>query len=474
VIFNSIEYLLLFFPAVVGLYFAFPPRWRWALLLAASCLFYGRWNAKYLLLVLFSTSVSYAAGLGIARADSRAARRGVLAASLVVNLGVLFLFKYWAFFAGSVVWVGAQLGHPPALSVLDLLLPVGISFYTFQAIGYTVDVYRGFPAEPHFGRFALFKLFFPQLVAGPIERAGHLLPQFSALHRFDAARVAFGLQLVLWGLFKKVVIADRLALYVQAVYGNVGEHHASTFLLGTYAFALQIYCDFSGYTDIAVGSAAVLGFDLMRNFRQPYFATGTQDFWRRWHISLSTWLRDYLYIPLGGSRHGPSRTQVNLFATMLLGGLWHGASWNFVAWGALHGAALALARPTRPLRDALWARSGAPAALRDGFRILVTFHFVCFCWVFFRSGSFADSFAILKSFAGPWRVPFVDVPVLINAAAGVALLAGVQVFQARVGPVREAVRGLPLPARWAAWYALLFGIALLGVDGGSQFIYFQF
>jgi D-alanyl-lipoteichoic acid acyltransferase DltB (MBOAT superfamily) len=473
-LFNSVEYLLLFLPAVVLLHFAAPPRWRWAVLLAASCVFYGRWSIPYLGLVFASTLVAYLAALAIARAESRRAQRAALALCLASMLGVLFAFKYWGFFASSAEWVLARLGVEESFGALDVLLPVGISFYTFQAIGYVVDVYRGLRPETHLGRFALFKLFFPQLVAGPIERANQLLPQLREERRFDAAQLADGLQLLLWGLFKKVVIADRLALYVDAVYGNVGEHHASTFVLATYAFAVQIYCDFSGYSDIAVGSARMLGIDLMRNFRRPYFATGAQDFWRRWHISLSSWLRDYLYIPLGGNRGGAVRTYANLFATMLLGGLWHGASWTFVVWGALHGGALALARSTQGARDGAWHASGAPVWLRDAWRGLVTFQFVCLCWVFFRAGSIEDALGVLASLRGPWRAPFLETGVLSQALPGVLLLLAVQLFQAWVGPVREHVRRLPLPVRWAGWYALLLGVVLLGVEGGSQFIYFQF
>ena len=435
-LFNSIEFLI-FFCVVVGAYFLIANRFRWMLLLAASYAFYMSWNPSYVLLILLSTVVDYFVALRIRASPDRTRRRGWLLASLATNLGLLFTFKYWGFFHENMARLCHALGLPYQVPELDVLLPVGISFYTFQTLSYTLDVYRG-SLEPvrHFGRFALFVSFFPQLVAGPIERAANLLPQFEQRVRFDYERVCSGMQLMLWGLFKKVVIADRLSIYVDAVYGNVEHHNGATFLLATWAFAFQIYCDFSGYSDIAIGTARVLGFDLMKNFERPYFSRSITEFWRRWHISLSSWLRDYLYISLGGNRAGTILTYRNLLITMLLGGVWHGASWNFVIWGAFHGVLLAASRATMPWRDQVWERTGAPGWLRDGWRMLVTFQLVCLGWIFFRAATVHDSRVIVTRLFSDWGAPFLDLPVLLPGALFVGLLLAVQVMQERVGSLR--------------------------------------
>ncbi|MDR1469740.1 MAG: hypothetical protein LBT00_10650 [Spirochaetaceae bacterium] len=341
--FNSWQFLV-FFPVVWALYLIFAARFRRSLmtrllLLASSLFFYACWNPAYLVLILFSVAVTWTAGL-LMEGRSRARKKLILALSLVLNLAILFFFKYYNFFAGTVnaLFAGTQSGAMGVFPALNVLLPAGISFYTFQALGYSVDVYRGtIPAERNLITYALFVTFFPQLVAGPIERTASLLPQFTTNHHFDYDRVTAGLKLAAWGMFKKVMIADRLAIYVNAVYENPGVFPAPALLLATFLFAFQIYCDFSGYSDIAVGTAQVLGFRLMANFRAPYFAASIGDFWRRWHISLSTWLKDYVYIPLGGNRKGALRRNLNLLITFALSGLWHGAAWHFVFWGLLHG-----------------------------------------------------------------------------------------------------------------------------------------
>ncbi len=473
-LFNSIEYLL-FLPIVVILHFLLPHRFRWTMLLAASYFFYMRWNAVYIVLIIASTLVDYLAGLGMAHTPSLRGRRVFLLMSLFTNLGLLFTFKYWNFFNDTAVDLFARIGLRWEVPHLRVLLPVGISFYTFQTLSYTIDRYRGkLETERHLGRFALYVAFFPQLVAGPIERARNLLPQFDTIKKFDWNRVTSGLQLILWGLFKKVVIADRLALYVDAVYNNVPAHGSASFLLATYFFAFQIYCDFSGYSDIAIGSAKVLGFDIMQNFRWPYFATSITDFWRRWHISLSSWLRDYLYIPLGGNRFGVRRTYVNLMITMLLGGLWHGASWNFVIWGGLQGLMLSVSRATLPAIARFYDRTKVPRWVWEGLRMVGTFHLVCLSWVFFRAATLSDAWRILTSFFGPWAKPFVDPLTLLYGGAGILVLLVVQVLQVRFGSIRQIIAAYPMGIRWACWYGLAVSIVLLGVDGGSQFIYFQF
>jgi D-alanyl-lipoteichoic acid acyltransferase DltB (MBOAT superfamily) len=394
--------------------------------------------------------------------------------SLVINLGILFVFKYFNFVFDSLQTLLAYFSVNVNLPGLRVLLPVGISFYTFQSLSYTIDVYRGdVKPEKHFGIFALYVSFFPQLVAGPIERATHLLPQFFEEKQFCPERFHMGLQKILWGLFKKVVIADRLAMYVNSVYNNVESHEGLSFIIATYFFAFQIYCDFSGYSDMAIGSAKILGFDLMENFNRPYFASNIVDFWRRWHISLSTWLRDYLYIPLGGNRQGKSRTQVNLLITMLLGGLWHGANWTFVVWGGIHGVLLVLSKVMGPVWSRIESSTQIPPGVIKIGKIILTFHLVCFAWVFFRANSISDAFYILTHLFSGWPVFFVNIQALVYGGAGVLVLLFVHFFNAQMSHKINYYR-LPKPLQWTLLYALVFSIILFGVDGDSQFIYFQF
>ncbi len=470
-LFNSIDFIV-FLAIVAAAYFAFPQRARWLVLLVASYAFYMSWNPTYIVLIVGSTLIDFFVSNRLGRTENKVKRSRLLTISLIANLGLLFVFKYWNFFNEN---ARALFGESWVVPDLDVLLPVGISFYTFQTLGYTVDVYRKqISPERNLGRFALYVTFFPQLVAGPIERASHLLPQLRRTQDFDAPRVAAGLERALWGLFKKVVIADRLALYVDVVYGAPTAHDPITHLLATYAFAFQIYCDFSGYSDIAIGCAQIFGVDLMENFRTPYLAKTITEFWRRWHISLSTWLRDYLYIPLGGNRHGVAKTYRNLMLTMLLGGLWHGASWNFVIWGLLHGIFLSASRMTLPLRDAVTERLRVPVLARNMVRTVVTFHLVCLAWVFFRAVTLDDSMTIVRGWLSTdWGTPFVQKQVA-QAFVGLGVLAFVELYQFRVGSVHERVRRLPLWVRWGGIYALIFSIVLFGVEEGAQFIYFQF
>jgi D-alanyl-lipoteichoic acid acyltransferase DltB (MBOAT superfamily) len=414
-LFNSLHFAL-FFPVVVALFFATPRQYRWMLLLAASYYFYASWKVAYLGLILVSTLVDYVAGIQMEKQNSREDKRPFLLLSLCVNLGILFTFKYFNFFIGSVEATLASLGLMWEGPVLDVLLPVGISFYTFQTLAYTIDVYRG-QQEPehHLGRFALYVSFFPQLVAGPIERSQRLLPQFWNPKEFEYQRVVDGLKLMLWGFFKKLVIADRLALYVNEVYSAPEMHSGEAALVATYFFAFQIYCDFSGYSDIAIGAAQIMGYDLMENFRRPYHAKSINEFWHRWHISLSSWFRDYLYIPLGGNRVSEGRWYFNLFTVFVISGLWHGAAWTFVVWGALHGGYLILGVVTQDFRDAFWKRlesvaerqlekykAAGVAALpslstvRKYTSVLVTFHLVLLGWVFFRANTIGEAFLVLR------------------------------------------------------------------------------
>ncbi len=336
-LFNTLNYLC-FFPIVVLVYFLLATKLRWIWLLFASYFFYMCWKPEYALLIFTSTLVTWVSSLLIHKYESLGKKKFFLVSSLLINLGILFFFKYYGFFQLNTNGLLSYLNININLPNFDILLPVGISFYTFQALGYTIDVYqKKIKPELNLGKYALFVSFFPQLVAGPIERSTHLLPQFSQKFTFDYDRIKDGLIIIIWGLVKKVVIADRLAMFVNPVYDNPTAYSGLNLILATVFFAFQIYADFSSYSDIAVGSAKVMGFDLMENFRRPYLAKTIGEFWRRWHISLSTWFRDYLYLPLGGSRVSKLCYFRNILIIFVVSGIWHGASWNFLVWGALHG-----------------------------------------------------------------------------------------------------------------------------------------
>jgi len=487
--FNSLEYLI-FFPIVAALYFALPHRFRWILLLAASYFFYMCWKAEYALLILLSTLVDYWAALRMGATEQRKRRRRYLVVSLIVNLGLLFSFKYFNFVSHSIQGLLGGLDLSNDFPMLNILLPVGISFYTFQTLSYTIDVYRGVrEPERHFGIFAVYVSFFPQLVAGPIERSTRLLPQFFERHGFEYNRVVDGLRLMLWGFFKKIVIADRLAVYVNQVYNHPGDFSTGPLILATYFFAFQIYCDFSGYTDIAIGSARVMGYDLMENFRRPYFARSIAEFWRRWHISLSSWFRDYLYISLGGSRVWRWRWYYNLILVFTLSGLWHGANWTFFAWGALHGGYMIMSDLTRPIREKLVSvfRLRRRPTLRKWLQAGITFHLVLLAWVFFRANSLGDAVLILRKIAA---VDLADLAADLTrgfyandlsrgwfdlgaALAGIGLLLGLQLAQRR-GGLSSFLGTRPVWQRWGLYYAVVMAIILFGVYEHAEFIYFQF
>ena len=468
-LFNSLQFAV-FLPVVVVLAWGVrrSPRLRVLLLLAASYYFYMSWNWRYAGLLLFSTWVDYVVGLRLPRATSTAARRSLLWVSITANLGVLFFFKYFDFaWRGISEGLGALGVGVPVVSY-GFLLPVGISFYTFQSLSYTIDVYRG-ELEPtrSFARFALFVSFFPQLVAGPIVRAKDFLPQLARTPVCDDVQAQHGVWLILVGLFKKICLADVLAAtLVDAVFANPGGFGRLELLLAAYGYSFQIYCDFSGYSDIAIGAAALLGYRLPINFDRPFTALSLRDFWRRWHISLSTWLRDYLYIPLGGSRRGPVRTYGNLMATMLLGGLWHGANWTFVIWGAIHGGVLAIERFMSPGRPSTARRWGG-----DGLRWLVTFHVVVVAFVIFRCSSISDFAAFGGQFA---RAPMSSgaVPVLFVAALLVAVLIH---FTPRgwQNDLWRAYRALPAGGQGALAACAVVLFAVLSTPQ-APFIYFQF
>ena len=398
-LFHSIKFFI-FFPIVTILYLFFvrviKKNWlNQLLLLAASLYFYACWNPKYLLLILTSVFITWASGILMTDKPQRY-KKIVLFMSLLSNLGILFFFKYYNFFANTINILYTKLHIHTQIPAFNVLLPVGISFYTFQALGYSIDVYRGaVKPEKNIITYALFVTFFPQLVAGPIERTEHLLPQFKSNHDFDYTRVTDGLKLALWGMFKKIVIADQLAVYVDKVYSSPTEYQSIALILATVFFAFQILCDFSGYSDIAIGCAKILGFSLNKNFDSPYLARNIAVFWKRWHISLSTWFRDYLYIPLGGNRCSCIRHYFNLLITFILSGLWHGASITFIFWGLIHGLFLVIGNIKNRVCK-------APPPHTHGIvpilQIIFTFICVCFAWIFFRANSLHDAFYIIASF----------------------------------------------------------------------------
>ena len=413
-LFNSFEFVL-FFPAVVLLYFIFPHKYRWAFLAVASYYFYMNWQPIYAVLIFSSTLVTYFCGTLLEKFNqNKQKKRLFLILSLVLNFGILFVFKYFNFINESIFALLEQFNIRWKVPNLDILLPVGISFYTFQAVGYTIDVYKNkIKAEKHFGIYALFVSFFPQLVAGPIERAKNLLPQFREKHFFKYDNLSIGFKQLIWGYFMKVVVADRVSIYVNAVYNNVENHNGTTFILATVLFAIQIYCDFAGYSNIAIGTARIMGFDLMQNFNRPYFSKSIGEFWKRWHISLSTWFRDYLYIPLGGNRVNALRHLFNLFVTFLISGIWHGANWTFVIWGAMHGLFLIFEVLLKKLTN---------LTKLSFLNWLITIGLVLITWIFFRANSIHDAIFILEKVLLQHGQLFIDKNTLVYSLAGIIIL----------------------------------------------------
>lgn len=486
-VFNSFAFTV-FFPVVVIGYFLLPPRVRWAWLLVASCGFYAAFIPKYLLVLGALILTDFSAALAIEASRGRR-RRWALGVSLLANLSMLATFKYFDFVNMNIAALARALHWHYSIPALQWALPIGLSFHTFQAMSYTIEVYRGNQrAERHLGLFALYVMFFPQVVAGPIERPRHLLPQFRELQKFDERRATSGLQLMAWGLFKKVVIADRLAIIVDHIYGSPTTHTGPELLLATILFAYQILCDFSGYSDIAIGAAEVMGFRLAPNFRRPYHATSIADFWSRWHISLSTWFRDYLFLPLTGVRASRARMMINVMIVFLLSGLWHGASWTYVVWGGLHGAYRVIEEASlRRRRDLSQQFSGLCGAATQAFlsRALV-FSLVTFAWIFFRASTLSDALYVVRHLATGYQVVAaggvswivgqlgVSVWSLLLVGALLVGLEGVHWYQERHGSLRARIARLPVGQRWSLYYAGIITVMLLGVFSDSSFIYFQF
>ena len=480
--FTSLTFLL-FFPLVFLLYWLKPQqKWQNSILVLASYFFYGWWDYRFCLLMLLSSLVDYFIGIAVHATDDRRIQRRYLILSLISKLGLLGYFKYYNFFSDSFVSLLNQFGWSVHPVIAEVILPVGISFYTFQTLSYTIDIYRG-KLEPtrNLIDYLAFVSFFPQLVAGPIERATNLLPQFTVKREFSRSEASEGGRQILWGFFKKLVIADRMAVGVDAVYDNLADASGVSLLLATIFFAFQIYCDFSAYSDIAIGTAKMFRINLMRNFAYPYFSQSVTEFWRRWHISLSTWFRDYVFIPLGGSRCWAPRVCFNLMVTFVLSGLWHGADWKFIVWGAINGAALVVEKVLmvqRPRSDVPGGENDIPAVsvfVRMGY----TFVIICVGWIFFRAASVSSAWLILYRIASlPLTIADPASLVLDQAVRkGIGYLVVFVIiewgFRRHLHPI--VVAKLPVAVRWTVYTIVIWAtIKMMLVNAVNPFIYFTF
>ncbi len=480
-LFNSLAFAI-FFPIVIILYFLIPHRFRWIFLLLASYYFYMCWKAEYALLIMLSTIVDYFVAIKMSNIPEKSKRKKWLFISLFVNLGLLFTFKYFNFFGNSLNAIFDSINIMAEVPAFKLLLPVGISFYTFQTLSYSIDVYNGKVApEKHFGIFALYVSFFPQLVAGPIERPDRLLPQFREKFKFDYERVVDGIRMMAWGFFMKLVIADNVAPIVDVVFKSPEKYEGFQVILATFFFAYQIFCDFAGYSIIAIGTAKVMGYDLMQNFNRPYFATSVRDFWQRWHISLSTWFRDYVYIPLGGNRVVKWRWYYNLMVTFVVSGLWHGANWTFVVWGFLHGFYLVFAIVSQPFRDRFNASVGLDKipGLLTFFQVGITFILACLAWIFFRAQSVGDAFTLianipkLKMSQLSWDIIPGKGSDIVTAFIFIGVLTTIHFLQEYPKWSNPLFSKSPA-VRWVTY--ILIGLVTLsfGRFASSEFIYFRF
>lgn len=497
-LFNSYSFFI-FFPIVVLIYYLIPFKGKQYWLLFASYYFYMNWNAKYALLLLFSTAITFFSGLLIDYANKKYEdekkkiryKKIFVAICVTANLSILFLFKYLDFMLTTINRVLGVFGVAAGLKGFDLLLPVGISFYIFQALSYTIDVYRGeIYVERDFFRYALFVSFFPQLVAGPIERSKNLLKQLGVEHKFDILNVKMGLSLMLWGYFLKLVLAERLGTVVDLIYGNADNYTGVYILLATVLFAFQIYCDFAGYSTIAIGAAHVMGFRLMNNFESPYLAVSVADFWRRWHISLTSWFRDYLYIPLGGNRKGTVRKYVNIMIVFLLSGLWHGAAWTFVIWGGLNGLYQVIGGLLKPVREKLkkTIKINEQGLLHRMAKCLITFILVDFAWLFFRATSFGHAKKLIINMLCKLNVGaikdgsifhvFNGKSNLIVLVVALVILFVVDFLHVKNVKIREWIMSRNTIVRWMIYWAAMFFVLLFGFWGSgydsTAFIYFQF
>ncbi|CAN5444355.1 MBOAT family protein [soil metagenome] len=483
-LFNSVDFLV-FFIVVTALFFSTPYKFRWLLLLLSSCYFYMAFVPVYILILAFTIVIDYFAGIYIEK-NIGSKRKLLLIVSLIANIGVLAIFKYYNFLNENLTALLGIVNRTNSIPYLNIVLPIGLSFHTFQAMSYTIEVYRGHQqAEKHFGIYALYVMFYPQLVAGPIERPQNLLHQFREKYDFDYDRVVSGLQLMLWGLFKKVIIADRLAILVDNVYNKPEQYNSIYLFIATVFFAFQIFCDFSGYSDMAIGAAKVMGFNLMKNFRNPYQSRSVDEFWKRWHISLSTWFKDYLYISLGGNRVSIPRWYRNIFIVFVISGLWHGANRTFIIWGALHGFYMISGHIFKPFRQKInrLLRLDNIAFIS----CITTFLLVAFAWIFFRAKNVETAIYIAKHI-------ITDLPTNVKQAFnGQSVIQGAGLSKTDLGMsvlliitleiihylqtkhnLSRIFKSAPLPLRWAFYLAVVFIILVYGVFDSRQFIYFQF
>ncbi|MFT6167887.1 MAG: D-alanyl-lipoteichoic acid acyltransferase DltB (MBOAT superfamily) [Vicingaceae bacterium] len=481
-LFNSLDFAL-FLPIVFILYWFIANKSltiQNALIVLASYVFYGWWDWRFLFLIFFSSIVDFNIGLLLKKENTLWKRKLFLWISIIVNLGLLSVFKYYNFFVDNFIAAFSLFGFKMSAQSLNIILPVGISFYSFQTLSYTIDVYKKkLQATGDIISFLAFVSFFPQLVAGPIERATQLLPQFYKKRKFEYDKAVDGMRQILWGLFKKIVIADNCAIFANQVFDNSTDYGGSTLILGALFFAFQIYGDFSGYSDIAIGTSRLFGFDLMRNFAFPYFSRDIAEFWRRWHISLSTWFRDYLYIPLGGSRGGAYKKIRNIFIIFLVSGFWHGANWTFVTWGALNALfflPLLLSKNNRNHLDIV-AKDKTLPTLREFSQIVLTFGLVVFAWIFFRAENISHALSIVKEI---FTLSSISVPQILTPKIKMAytlLLLGLFIiveWKNREEQFGLAIHKLNKPLRWFFYTSVLLLIITFGNFGKNEFIYFQF
>lgn len=475
-LFNSFNFFV-FFPLVTALYFMLPYKIRWLLLLLASCYFYMAFIPYYILILAGTIIIDYFAGILIENAKNKRDKKVFLIVSLFANIGILVVFKYFNFFLGELENAMNLIGVDNPIPYLSLVLPIGLSFHTFQAMSYTIEIYRGnFKAERHFGIYALYVMFYPQLVAGPIERPQNILPQLHKKNDIEYGRIVSGLKLMLWGFLKKIVIADRLAVIVNFAYNSPQEYDGISLLLATYLFAFQIYCDFSGYSDIAIGAAKVMGYDLMENFRTPYVAQNVKEFWERWHISLSTWFRDYLYIPLGGNRVTKWRWYYNLLIVFLISGLWHGPNITFVIWGALHGCYLIVALIINRNIKKTAKRTNV---LTSALKILLTFNLVAFAWIFFRAENLKEAQIIINKIFNVSMYHWDKIKIMSDVKSIsiiitfllLAIFISVDGFMDKLVKSREITTK---PKSLLIFSVIFIVILIFGFFGKTDFIYFQF
>jgi len=488
-LFNSFAFLV-FFIIVTSVYFLLPHKYRWVWLLAASCYFYMAFVPVYILILGGTIVIDYFAGIWISKSEGKR-RKMFLVLSLISNIGVLAVFKYYNFLNENLTFLLHGAGFQNPIPFLSIILPLGLSFHTFQAMSYTLEVYRGNQqVERHFGIYALYVMFYPQLVAGPIERPQNMLHQFHEKHEFDYDRLKSGIALMVWGLFKKMVIADRLGLFVNQAYDNAHEYQGIPLIIATFFFAFQIYCDFSGYSDIALGAARTIGFKLMLNFNYPFISTTVGDYWRRWHISLSTWFNDYLFLPLNVAKRdwGPVAVYYALFITFFLSGLWHGAAWTFIIWGSLHGLAIIFEIIFRKQRKKLSKK--IPKSIYFPMSRIIVFLFLCFTWIFFRAYTVSDAFYVISNLfanVGPQINQIVTNKVardtLLYVGQGqtafllslclIVLLEIVQKVLRKVN-IADWVFERPKAIRYGIYYVMIFSILVFAVYSKAKFIYFQF